>query len=160
MAEQVIIVGMGDMYAGKSPGIVRTNLGSCVAVCVYVPSKKVGGLVHCMMPTCMSKNPLEKKLTKYVDTGIEELLAKIKTLCGSVDGHEMQAKLFGGAKILAQMTVEIGNDNASMAREVLKGKGIKIVAEKIGGVKGYKVDMNLETGGVQCQVFGQAAEAF
>jgi len=160
MSEQLTIIGMGDMCVGKSPGVFRTNLGSCVAVCVYVPSKKTGGLVHCMMPTCMTKNSHEKKPTKYVDSGVDELLAKIKTLCGVSEGHEMQAKLFGGAKILVQVTADIGNDNAVKAKEILKGKGIKIVAEKLGGVKGYKVDMNLETGGVSCQVFGQATEEF
>jgi chemotaxis protein CheD len=160
MAEQIVVVGMGDMFVGKSPGIVRTNLGSCVAVCLFVPSKKVGGLVHCMMPTCMAQHTVDKKLTKYVDTGIDALLAKIKSISGVSEGLEIQAKLFGGAKILVQMTVEIGNDNATKAREILKEKGIRIVAEKIGGVKGYKVDMNLETGGVACQVFGQATEGF
>ena len=47
---QVIEVGMGDVIVTGAPGALRTNLGSCVGVVCYEPSKKIGGMAHIVSP--------------------------------------------------------------------------------------------------------------
>jgi chemotaxis receptor (MCP) glutamine deamidase CheD len=40
-----LIVGIGDIKIGKEPSLIRTNLGSCIGVCLYHAPLKVGGAV-------------------------------------------------------------------------------------------------------------------
>ena len=43
-------VEMADMRADCRPIELVTNVGSCVAICIYDPTNKCGGLAHIMLP--------------------------------------------------------------------------------------------------------------
>ncbi|MCI0563454.1 MAG: chemotaxis protein CheD, partial [Nitrososphaera sp.] len=46
-----IAVKMGSLSVSDSPqAVLTTFVGSCVALCVYDPVSKVGGLAHIMLP--------------------------------------------------------------------------------------------------------------
>jgi len=99
------------------------------------------------------------KKAKYADTGIVELVNQIKNSYGMKNG-ELTAKIFGGAKVLKEVTHNIGYDNEVAARNILKEHNIPIVASKTGGEKGYKVEFNLGNGKVRCQVFGEEVKEY
>ena len=47
----LIKVGMADYKDGRSPStLISYGLGSCIGVSLYDPVKKVGGLLHIMLP--------------------------------------------------------------------------------------------------------------
>ena len=48
----MIKVGMADLKACKCPDALTTlGLGSCVGVALYDPVTKIGGLLHCIVPS-------------------------------------------------------------------------------------------------------------
>ncbi len=49
MKEQITI-NAGESYVSKDPVIIHTLLGSCVAVCLYDPISRVGGMNHILLP--------------------------------------------------------------------------------------------------------------
>ncbi|MCK5579807.1 MAG: chemotaxis protein CheD [Candidatus Omnitrophica bacterium] len=155
-----IVVGMADIKVGEAPSVLLTNLGSCIGLCLYDPQRKIGGLLHLMMPSAgAAVNKSELKKAKYADTGIQELLQQLKNIYG-VRVSDCSAKIFGGAKILQGNIHNIGMDNDAAVRAILKDLGIRVGACKTGGEKGYKLKFNLETGAVACQIFGEQIQEF
>jgi len=159
--KNLVIVGMADLKVEKAPKVFRTNLGSCIAICLFHREKQVGGLLHYMLPSSeiAVKLSVGFKKAKYADTGLEELLHLLE-MHYSVHAGELEAKIFGGAKVLQLYTLDIGKSNSDMAQKLLSEKRIKITACKTGGVKGYKIDFDLNTGKVMCQIFGASEEVF
>lgn len=154
-----VIVGIADIKVAKSPAIIKTNLGSCIAVCLYSASAQCGGMLHLMMPEAPTNKEILKK-AKYADTGIPDLVRQLKRLCGPESSDTFIAKIFGGAKVLANIKTNIGQQNDTAVRAILKELGIKIVASQVGGEKGYKVEFDVSSGKVQCQVFGAEVKEF
>lgn len=154
-----IIVGMADAKVGKAPSTIVTNLGSCIGVCLYSASHKVGGMLHLMLGYAKNKGPEEIKLAKYADTGIPHLLHLLKKAY-NIDPSDCVAKIFGGGNIIKSITNEIGAQNEQAVRKFLKEYGIRIIAAKTGGDKGYRISFDLSTGKVRCQIFGQSTEDF
>ena len=156
----ILVVGIADIKVGKSPYSIRTTLGSCIAVCLYNPQAQVGGMLHLMMaaPPAMevAKGEILKK-AKYAQTGVPELVRQMRHTFG-LEPAQMSAKIFGGANLLPNVTRNIGYENEVAVREILRGLGIRILGYMTGGTKGYKVDFNLNTGKVRCQLFGEEAQ--
>jgi len=153
-----LVVGIGDIKTGVAPYHIQTMLGSCVAVCVYCAAARCGGMLHFMMahvPPNLAA--LDIKKAKYAETGIPELIKRMQTVHG-VAPEQMTAKLFGGANIIQVITTQIGQENENAALRILKGYGVKIIARKTGGERGYKLDFDLSTGKVVCQKFGDQPE--
>jgi len=157
----MIAVGIADIKIGKAPQVLRTTLGSCIAVCLYNSDAKVGGMLHFMMATPFRTDvsPETIKKGKYAQTGIPEILRQLRNHF-KIEPTGFTAKLFGGANLLPTVKTEIGRENEEMARSILKTYGVRITGAKTGGPKGYRIDMDLSTGKVKCQVFGQETEEY
>ncbi|RKY35124.1 MAG: chemotaxis protein CheD [Candidatus Omnitrophota bacterium] len=155
-----IAVGMADIKIGKAPAMISTILGSCIAVCLYSSKDKTGGLLHLMMASSKGASKINNfKKAKYADTGILELLGQLKNFYG-LNQRSLVAKIFGGAKVLKNVTAPIGENNQQAVKEILKENGIAIFASKLGGEKGYRIKFDLETGKVKCQIFGHEFEEY
>jgi len=149
-----INVGIADVQTAVSPDILRTVLGSCVGVCLYAASVKVGCLGHIMLPE-MNDRATNKK--KYADTAIpimvEEMLSR-----GATRG-QIVAKIAGGATMFKiganSMMGEIGKNNANKVREILGRFNIKIISEDIGGDYGRTIDFYTETGLLKIRSLGK-----
>lgn len=158
--KEVVSIGVGDLKAAGAPVVFSTCLGSCVAVCLYSPAHKVGGMLHFMLPhSGPSKEGVVIRKAKYADTGIPELLYKLKVTF-NVEKEHFVAKLFGGANILTNFTHRIGSDNIKAAQDVIKGLGIPLRDSQVGGERGYRVDFDLSTGKVFCRVFGEPEKEY
>lgn len=146
-------VGMGEIAVGKAPDILTTVLGSCVAVIVYSPQTKAGGIAHVMLPYPTRGS---KEVGKFASTAVPALVKKVKAILSSND--RLFAKLVGGAVMLSfgedSFFNDIGEKNARVSREILEKYHIPVVAEDIGGSKGRRVEFDLNTGDVIISVFG------
>ncbi|MFY0686641.1 MAG: chemotaxis protein CheD [Cyclobacteriaceae bacterium] len=122
---------------------MTTILGSCVAVCLYDPVKKIGGINHFMLPFWNGEGLASAKYGNIaMDKLIEDLTRKgCKT-------SNMIAKLFGGAN-QSNFTMKIGERNVDIARKVLKQHNIKLVAESVNGTIGRKLIFDTSTGEVR-----------
>jgi two-component system chemotaxis response regulator CheB len=125
----------GEYFISKQPHLISTLLGSCVAVCLYCPEHKFGGMNHYMLPT----SPNKERSGKYGDYAIAALLQFMERTLGSLKG--LQAIVSGGAKVIDTITKgqQIGQRNLEIAREILHKKGIPIIKENVGGVVGLKL---------------------
>jgi len=74
-----LIVGISDLKVSKNPGdvLITYALGSCIAVAVYDPKARVGGLLHFMLPdSSLDANkakamPMEHKITYFQAASME-----------------------------------------------------------------------------------------
>ena len=97
--EEIIKVGMADIKVCKAPDALTTlGLGSCVGICLWDSSLKIGGLAHIMLPDSRKlKN--NSNIYKFADTGIDELI-RLLSLQGAVRSR-LRAKIVGGAQMFA-----------------------------------------------------------
>ena len=73
----------------------------------------------------------------------------------------LYAKIFGGAKMFeTNGMLNIGESNELEVRRILKEEGIKIVASRTGGTKGYNIAFDTHTGDVTCRIFGETVNVY
>ncbi|GJQ23363.1 MAG TPA: chemotaxis protein CheD [Candidatus Brocadia sapporoensis] len=151
--ERMITVGVGDLKITQAPHVLKTLLGSCIGVVLHDPINKIGGLLHVMLPR---KSGNDLKITKYANTGLPYFIYQMVTHTGASRGS-LYAKIFGGAKMFETNGLfNIGESNELEVRQILKKEGIRIAASRTGGVKGYNILFDTETGDVTCRVFGES----
>lgn len=154
MNSQISNVGIAETKIIKHKGVLKTTLGSCIGICLYDKKKKIAGMSHIMLP--VQKKSLSNP-KKYADTAIEILIQEMEEE-GS-DRKNLTAKIFGGATMfmLPGLTImsQIGNNNISKVKEILKSEEIKIKAEETGGTSGRTIEFSAKTGKVTVKVLGK-----
>lgn len=157
---KIVKVGMADLNAIKSPGILTTlGLGSCVGVALYDEKNKIAGLLHAMLPNSREVRNNSNK-AKFVDSGIEFLIdSMVKEGASKIN---MIAKIAGGAQMFSfninNNILKIGERNVIAAREKLKELGIRIISEDVGGNYGRTIQLNSEDGSLLVKTIGQGTK--
>jgi chemotaxis protein CheD len=134
------------LFSSKEPFLVNTILGSCVAVCLYDPILKIGGINHYMLPLWNGQGLASPK---FGNIAIHKLVEKMESL-GSAKKN-LVAKVFGGGNVIESNTIQfmIGERNASIAKDMLKELNIQIISQSVGGNLGRKIQFNTHTGEVK-----------
>jgi chemotaxis protein CheD len=132
------ILQIGDVVVQKAPNRLKTELGSCVAVIIYHEKLKIGGMTHIMLPK--SK---ETKDTRFADSAIEELIAKLKSY--NVKLSEAKCYVYGGARVL-QNQIPINFMNLAQVNRELEKHKLNIVEVDIGGETNRSIELDLNTG--------------
>ncbi|MCL6477593.1 MAG: chemotaxis protein CheD [Peptococcaceae bacterium] len=151
-----IQVGIADYKIAREPErLITLGLGSCVGVSLYDPIKKVGGLLHVMLPDSTQFSNVNKP-AKFADLGIPLMIREMQKMGAQV--NRLQAKLVGGAQMFTglddKMTLNIGQRNTEKSREVLKKAGIPILSEEVGGNRGRTMILDTRTGEVIIRTLG------
>lgn len=128
-------VDIADMQVTAEPDgvLVTYALGSCIAVMVWDPVKKVSGMIHYMLPQA-STSPEKAKTKPYMfaDTGIPLLFHAM--YAKGCDKRNLVVKVAGGAALLTNTDVfEIGKRNHLILRKMLWKAGVPISSEDVGG---------------------------
>ncbi len=126
----------GDVILAYEPMLISSVLGSCVAVTMFSPSRRIGAICHAMLPYSGGRD----HDMRYVDTALLHIYRKISE-AGAAD---LVVKLFGGAQVLDFNCYEagkgtVGEQNVAQAEKVLVALGLKIAARDTGGVQGRKL---------------------
>ena len=154
MSFELINIGIADLGVGKSPSILRTILGSCIGICIYDTSTRIGGLSHIMLPTS-KKNAANPR--KYADSAIP-LLVEDMMRAGAMR-NSMIAKIIGGAAMFKHtensFMGDIGRNNIVSVQQILSGMNLRIVSSDVGGDYGRTIDFYLETGEVKIKTIGR-----
>lgn len=145
MSERITIA---QARLDRAPAVLKAyGLGSCIAVGLYDPLNRIGGLAHLLLPNRPSRNPLGDQ-GKYVDAGIRQMVDEL-VLFGA-ERRNLVAKIAGGANMFESeyqtLIHSIGARNARSARETLAELGIPLAAEEVGGNRGRTVELDLATG--------------
>ena len=143
-----ITVGMADLRVTNDPEsmLVTYALGSCIAVLVHDPIRRVGGMIHYMLP--LSSAVPEKSFDKpamFADTGVPLLFERMYALsCRKAD---LVVRVAGGAAIRDDNGVfEIGKRNYVVLRKLLWKSGVAIAAEAVGGAVSRTVKLFVGSG--------------
>ncbi len=139
-----VIVGIGDSKIASNPHILITySLGSCVAIILYEPYKKLASLIHALLPT-PRRTPVDNPY-KYVETSIPSALEKMEKY--GVKRKNLVSSIVGGASILRTTeSLSIGKRNVEVAKNTLRKLGIPIVAEDTGGTHSRTAIFDIATG--------------
>lgn len=130
---------------------LATLLGSCVAVCLFDPQSRVGGLNHFMLPNIRRSNHDEVDSLLSGAYAMEALLNAL--LQRGAKKTRLQAKAFGGGTIIntAGSSMSIGLRNTGFAKEWLEREGIPLVASDFLGPWSRKVLFLPATGDAFCR---------
>lgn len=123
--------------------IVATVLGSCIAVCLRDPQIGVGGMNHFLLP---KNNGADANAgERYGDTAMEVLINGL--LKRGARRSNLEAKVFGGARVLSGATMlAIGDNNIAFVNEFLRVEGIPVVSKDVGGTRSRRIHYQPSTG--------------
>jgi chemotaxis protein CheD len=139
--ENLVRIYTGDVATSTRPVVMHTLLGSCVAVCLYDPLLRAGGMNHILLPggceDCTG--------TRFGVHAMELLINELMKRGG--DRRRFLSKAFGGANVMNGLkTATIGDDNAKFVRKFLDAERIPLVGQRLGGTQAVHVYFTSDSG--------------
>jgi len=149
------MVGIADLKVGRESDIITTlGLGSCVGVTMHDPIRKLGGMVHIMLPEYNGQ--MDHNRNKFADSGINDLLEKLIKL--GARRASLVAKLAGGAHMFSNATgpnfLKIGERNVTVSVSTLHALKVPIVGNDTGGTHGRTIELYNDTGKLKIRTAG------
>ncbi|WP_085299853.1 chemoreceptor glutamine deamidase CheD [Cognaticolwellia mytili] len=143
----------GEFYVSKENTPIATTLGSCVSACIWDVESQIGGMNHFMLPLTdreahevdWGQRGMHSDATRYGNFAMEYLINLILKNGGKK--KNLQAKAFGGAKVLKNMT-NIGERNIDFVLSYLEDEKIPLISSDLGSVYPRKVIFEPHTGRV------------
>jgi chemotaxis protein CheD len=141
-----VTIHVGGVYATREPTIIRTLLGSCVAVCLMDPITQVGGMNHFMLPAPAPGREEALDYTRFGVHAMDCLIGAIMKAGG--DRRRLVAKVFGGAHVLAIKgpLSEVPKKNLEFVDEFLAAEGIPVLSSDVGGTCARHVHFHTGSG--------------
>jgi len=158
---QRVVVGVGDLGVSNNVAITLSTyaLGSCVAVAVYDPVAKAGGLLHMMLPeSSISPEKAQTQPAMFADTGLPALF---RALIG-IKAERSRLRLFvaGGASVLTgNDNFKIGERNIRATQQWLAQQGYGVRGTAVGGTISRTVHLDIGTGAISLKT-PMASEGF
>jgi len=139
---------IGQYRVGRTPEVLYTLLGSCVAVCLYDAAARIGGMNHILLP---GRAEEERRLDEVARFGLDAVALLVRALvaAGAARGR-LAAKLFGGGHVIRQMdeVSSPGFRNVRFISELMEQERIPVVASDLGGYEARKVWFRTDTADV------------
>lgn len=145
---KTLVVGVADMAVSNDPGaeLVTYSLGSCLGITIYDPAKRIGGLLHVLLPDSQIDSlKAAGSPFMFVDTGLPRLFHAAYNL-GSGRAR-LVIKVAGGSQLLDERGVfNIGGRNFHALADLLSRNGHVIHAHDVGGTSSRTLRLDLATG--------------
>ncbi len=133
-------------FSTRSEAIIRTVLGSCVALVVWHPQYRIGGMCHYLLPS-MRELQLDTEGLRYGDVALGELWSQMQTVS---DPSEYVMRLYGGAAMFGDLLEgSIGDKNVAFALDWARDKGVVFDSQDVGGSISRTVRLNVDTGEIE-----------
>ena len=153
---KALVVGVADMVASNdsSAELATYSLGSCLGITVFDPVKKVGGLLHIMLPD--SKIDTAKGAAApymFVDTGVPRLFQAVCNM--GAERRRLVIRAAGGSQLLDEKGIfNIGERNCEALKALLARNGYAIHAGDFGGTSSRTLRLDLATGNISIKTPG------
>lgn len=122
-----------------------TVTGSCVAVVLYDSEKRVGGMLHVVLPGRRKSLRSKDRNAFFADTGVPLLINEM--IRYGANPEKVTATVAGGASLLSSGNGEtIGLRNVNAVIDLLVKAGIPISVREVGGKVGRRVTLSVATG--------------
>jgi chemotaxis protein CheD len=143
-----VLVRVADLaIACGEQSLLTLGLGSCVAIVLYDPAQRIGGMAHVLLPSPALARGNENP-GKFPQTAVPRLI-ELMTEAGAAP-RRITARLAGGASMFANLaapgTIQMGERNLVAARQVLAHNSVPIVGEAVGGDFGRSARLDIATG--------------
>ncbi|MDX1921117.1 MAG: chemotaxis protein CheD [Candidatus Caenarcaniphilales bacterium] len=170
---------MGQWFVTKSSSheLVAPSLGSCIALCLYDKSKKIGGMAHVVLPSRILRDIRSSNFhgetypsAKYADEVIMLILNEMIRQVGHSE-LSLEAKMAGGSQMFVgaqkRKTLNevdkkgfplIGRSNAEVLKKELAKFNIPLLGSDLGGNWGRTVSFRVDTGVVSIRRIGSNDE--
>lgn len=155
----VVSVRVSELKVSDNSGVLASfGLGSCIAVAMYDPLKKIGGLAHVMLPESRGKGS-EGNPGKFADVAVERLVEELVRL--GARRKSIRCKIVGGSQMFeipgarkkesvpGPAAAYIGARNIESVKSKLKELEIPLIGEDTGGDYGRTVKFNTSNGDVE-----------
>lgn len=144
---RIVNIHIGEYHASRHPAVIQTLVGSCVAVCLFDPVNRVGGMNHILLPGKADMKRFDAP-ARYGINAMELLINRIMNLGGR--RHRLLAKTFGGAHLLPAISEEnsVGRKNVAFVLEFLRNESIRIVSRDLAGHASRRLFFLTDTGDV------------
>lgn len=136
----------GEWYFGDRHTCIHTTLGSCVAVTLWHPVLKVGGMCHYMLPG--TARPGNQPNARYGEDALQMMMTEILRLPGDPGAYE--AKLFGGASMfdVGPGGSSVAHRNVRTAESLMQRFSLHVAARSLGGTGYRQLVFNIACGDV------------
>lgn len=137
-------VGIADYKITQAPNsLITIGLGSCIGIALYDRLTKKGALLHIMLADSTKFNDTSK-WEKFADLAIPKVAKEL-----TKSPNRLVAKIAGGASLFqtpnSVNSLQIGQRNIEMVKQVLDDLSIPILGEHVGGDSGRTMIVDLET---------------
>lgn len=124
----------GEFYVSTQEELITTVLGSCVSVCIH-DRRGIGGMNHFMLPEPLGErdswSATVGRAARYGSDAMEQLINAILSAGGQ--RSDLQVKVFGGGRVLAQLS-DIGQRNIDFVQRYIATEKLNLCASDLGDV--------------------------
>lgn len=124
----------GEYFVTNEDIMVMTVLGSCISACIWDGRVRAGGMNHFMLPDGDSADGFGR----YGSYAMELLINQMLKI--GARRESMQAKVFGGAQVMAGFTsMNVGERNTKFVLDYLATERIPVVSQDVLDIHPRKV---------------------
>jgi chemotaxis protein CheD len=124
----------GEYFVSGDNLIITTVLGSCISACLWDGRARTGGMNHFMLPDGDSA----EGSGRYGSYAMELLINEMQKM--GARRETMQAKVFGGARVMANFTaMNVGDRNTAFVLDYLATERIAVVSQDVLDIHPRKV---------------------
>ena len=143
----------GEFYVSRQEELVTTVLGSCISACIHDHRRGIGGMNHFMLPEPMGERDSWSATTgraaRYGSDAMEQLINAILGAGGQ--RADLQVKVFGGGRVLAQLT-DIGQRNIDFVQRYIATERLNLCASDLGDVYPRQLQFFPQSGRVRVRL--------
>lgn len=146
--EQLAVTSEGGVLAALA-------LGSSLCICMYDEQKRIGGMVHALLPYQSSER--EKSGRCSVDTAVLRLYQAM--LEAGAEKENLSGKMAGGARLFSyqdrSQREDVGRQNVEQAHRIMQKLQIPVIAEDTGENYGRTAYFYTEDGRLEIETAGR-----
>lgn len=143
-----VFINPGGVYFGEGDERIETLLGSCVAVTIWHPERRIGGMCHFLLPK-RQRRASDPPDGRYGDEAVAEMVRAITAL--RTDPKDYVAHLYGGADTMSGVSAarfNIGERNIEQGWALIEQYGFQLDGVDVGEDIPRTVALTLATGAV------------
>jgi chemotaxis protein CheD len=146
--EHELLLMPGQFYFGREPGSIRTLLGSCVALTLWHPQRRIGGMCHYLLPERQrsAAQPPDGRFGTEAIALLVDQLTRAGTRTADYEVH-----LYGGADTLPDHLThktQVGVRNIELGWTLVDKHGFQLVGVDVGDNVPRTVRLDMRSGEV------------
>lgn len=152
---RVVTLSPGELFFGGGQTVINTLLGSCVAITLWHPRQRIGGMCHYLLTDRSQYGRSDGHPSGYYATdAIEYFLDEVGQ--SGCRPRDFEVKLFGGGNMFDGVqaktsSINVAQVNVAEGQRLLQENGFAVKAADVGGVRYRKIYFELASGDVWVQ---------